>query len=469
VVDLQPIAAGPREEKLATRLGSGKLRRGSFPSAVVLLGEMGAMSRFSGTLSSVLAILFLSVAVPAVAAPTPVFHLDFSEFVDRSPSQLEMEVGDGVSLVANGGPLLSGGMQLHAARWEGVEDETNQILIFDNPILDAVATGAGSIATWIKPVDGDEWNNIAKTPCEDNLEPCESFGEFWGIEFQASGPHAGVFGAVQGWSTNNFGPDSPPPYGNGDGSSDTPSGEWTHVALVWNEVGDHTIFVNAQPGATVFGVGDDEFGLNEPQDWTIGGDGLGTTGIHADAYRYLNGDLADFAIFNQALTPADLADIMANGILSGGLAGDFNADGTLTTADIDDLTGQSAAGTHPAAYDLNGDALVNSGDIGVWIKDYFNSWVGDADLNGQFNSTDLVAVLASGSYEANIDSVWSTGDFNGDGRTNSGDLVAALADGGYELGPRAAVAAVPEPVSATLLLLGLIGALLPLRSRETRA
>ena len=49
------------------------------------------------------------------------------------------------------------------------------------------------------------------------------------------------------------------------------------------------------------------------------------------------------------------------------------------------------------------------------------------------------------------------GDFNGDGRFNTGDLVFALADGGYEQGPVAAVAAVPEPTSLVLTLIGLIG------------
>jgi hypothetical protein len=94
---------------------------------------------------------------------------------------------------------------------------------------------------------------------------------------------------------------------------------------------------------------------------------------------------------------------------------------------------------------------VNETDIGAWVNDLFNSWIGDADLDGQFNSSDLVTVLASGTYEANVDSVWTTGDFNGDGRTNSSDLVSALAGGGYESGPRAATAAVPEPAAGGLL------------------
>jgi hypothetical protein len=141
-------------------------------------------------------------------------------------------------------------------------------------------------------------------------------------------------------------------------------------------------------------------------------------------------------------------------VIGGGVTGDFNDNGSLDGPDIDDLTAQSAGGTNPADYDLNADTLVNDADVNVWIKDLFNSWVGDADLNGVFDSSDLVAVLASGTYEADVASVWTTGDFNGDGRTNSTDLVAALADGGYELGPRAATAAVPEPSGIALLALG---------------
>jgi hypothetical protein len=140
----------------------------------------------------------------------------------------------------------------------------------------------------------------------------------------------------------------------------------------------------------------------------------------------------------------------------GGTLGDFDQDGDLDTADIDDLTQQIAGGLNPAAYDLNGDLVVNSDDLAVWTHDLFDTWIGDANLDGLFNSNDLVAVLASGTYESNVPSVWSTGDFNGDGRTGTGDLVAALTDGGYEAGPRPAVAAVPEPASLVLLLFGLL-------------
>jgi hypothetical protein len=151
----------------------------------------------------------------------------------------------------------------------------------------------------------------------------------------------------------------------------------------------------------------------------------------------------------------------------GGVVGDFNNNGVLDSPDIDLLTRQSAGGQNPTAYDLNGDMLVNEADVNVWVKQLFKSWIGDANLNMEFNSTDLVDVLASGTYEANVASVWSSGDFNGDGRTSSTDLVAALADGGYEQGPPPAVAAVPEPGGTGLLVLGML--LSALACRYTRA
>jgi hypothetical protein len=163
-----------------------------------------------------------------------------------------------------------------------------------------------------------------------------------------------------------------------------------------------------------------------------------------------------------ALTPAEF--LYQTG---GGVTGDFDGSGVLDAADIDDLTTQAAGGLNPASHDLNGDALVDVADIDVWMVSLFKSWSGDANLDGEFNSSDLVAVLASGTYEADVASVWTSGDFNGDGRTNSSDLVAALSGGGYESGPRAAAAAVPEPAVSLLWTLGLLGLLL--RRRMTPA
>ena len=161
----------------------------------------------------------------------------------------------------------------------------------------------------------------------------------------------------------------------------------------------------------------------------------------------------------------DADDLAVWDSIGGALPGDFNKNGILDSADIDDLTMRSAGGQNPLGYDLNADTFVNQVDVDVWVKDLFRSWIGDANLDGEFSSADLVTVLASGTYEADVDSAWTTGDFNGDGRTNSGDLVAALADGGYELGP-VAVVAVPEPGCLTLMAIGWLACLWNWSSRR---
>ena len=52
---------------------------------------------------------------------------------------------------------------------------------------------------------------------------------------------------------------------------------------------------------------------------------------------------------------------------------------------------------------------------------------GDANIDGGFNSTDLVEVLANGEYEDTVvsNSTWSEGDWNNDLEFDSADLVAA--------------------------------------------
>jgi hypothetical protein len=137
------------------------------------------------------------------------------------------------------------------------------------------------------------------------------------------------------------------------------------------------------------------------------------------------------------------------------VAGDFNGDGLLTATDIDALTAEIKAGTNSASFDLNADALVNTVDHRVWIKDLKFTWFGDANLDGQFSSTDFVQVFQVGEYEdaTAMNSTWAEGDWNGDQDFSSSDFVTAFQDGGFEKGPRARAVAVPEPNSVWLLIL----------------
>ena len=87
-----------------------------------------------------------------------------------------------------------------------------------------------------------------------------------------------------------------------------------------------------------------------------------------------------------------------------------------------------------------------------------NTFPGDSNLDGEFNSTDLVEVFNASEYEDNLplNSTWSDGDWNGDGDFDTSDLVFAFNVGGYEQGPRPQVAGVPEPSNSGLLLVWIL-------------
>ncbi len=108
--------------------------------------------------------------------------------------------------------------------------------------------------------------------------------------------------------------------------------------------------------------------------------------------------------------------------------------------------------------DLDGDGDIDFNDREIWVRDVNDTYFGDANLNGQFDTADLVLVFRAGEYEDEVagNSLWADGDWNGDGDFDTSDLVVAFRDGGFEQGPRPAVS-VPEPSSLALLLVSLLG------------
>jgi M6 family metalloprotease-like protein len=107
-------------------------------------------------------------------------------------------------------------------------------------------------------------------------------------------------------------------------------------------------------------------------------------------------------------------------------------------ASIDSIFSTIRNNLHLEAFDLNEDRQVNQLDADFLIHDILETDFGDANLDGQFNSSDLVAVFQRGRYEDNIPggAGWADGDWNGDGEFNSADFVKAFQTGGYELGAR---------------------------------
>jgi hypothetical protein len=159
----------------------------------------------------------------------------------------------------------------------------------------------------------------------------------------------------------------------------------------------------------------------------------------------------------RADVPGEMSGVLDNWSLSydcEASLGDFNNSGVLDVEDIDLLSSAVRLGTNEPAYDLNADQLVDDLDRTVWVETLRKTYFGDSNLDGEFNTADLVQVFQAGLYEDAIDgnAGWASGDWNGDADFNSRDLVLAFQSGGYEAGPRPA--AVPEPSASLLLLIG---------------
>ena len=147
---------------------------------------------------------------------------------------------------------------------------------------------------------------------------------------------------------------------------------------------------------------------------------------------------------------------------------DFNADGAVNVTDIDMLIGEIIVGTDRELFDVNGDGVVSQGDLLALVTDpeKLHTYLGDANLDGEFTSTDMVQVFAAGKYETGAAAGWAQGDWNADGIFDSSDMVTAFVDGGYEKGPRADATAVPEPGGWLLWVLGAVS--LPTVSRKRK-
>ena len=77
--------------------------------------------------------------------------------------------------------------------------------------------------------------------------------------------------------------------------------------------------------------------------------------------------------------------------------------------------------------DPAGNVLQNS-DLTRWIQG-----AGDANLDGRFDSRDLISVFTANQYEDGVvgNSRWSTGDWDGDGEFSTSDLLVAFQAGWY--------------------------------------
>ena len=149
----------------------------------------------------------------------------------------------------------------------------------------------------------------------------------------------------------------------------------------------------------------------------------------------------------------DLGFCDRNGDMRCDRLGDFDADDVLGPLDIDSLSRAVRSGSTSAFFDIDFDGQVSESDRGFWVHEILNTFFGDANLDGEFNSNDFVDVFQFGIYEDDIsnNAGWDSGDWDGDGEFSSSDFVFAFTDGGYEQGPRPQTP-VPEPRFPALLI-----------------
>lgn len=115
------------------------------------------------------------------------------------------------------------------------------------------------------------------------------------------------------------------------------------------------------------------------------------------------------------------------------LPGDFNRDGIVDAVDIDRLAAAVQNVEDDLAFDLTGDGIVDANDRVFLVNRVLRTSFGDSNLDGVFDSRDLVLVFQQGEYEDSVsmNSTWIDGDWDGDGEFATSDLVLAFQSGAY--------------------------------------
>ncbi len=139
------------------------------------------------------------------------------------------------------------------------------------------------------------------------------------------------------------------------------------------------------------------------------------------------------------------------------ILGDFDVSRSLDISDIDRLATAVRQSESLTAYDLTGDDVFAADDLRYWTTQLANTWTGDVNLDGEFNSNDLVAVFQAGKYETRQVASWREGDWTGDGIFTTADFVIAFEDGAYDNGRRLATQTVPESSTLSIIVIALVG------------
>lgn len=232
--------------------------------------------------------------------------------------------------------------------------------------------------------------------------------------------------------------------------------EWHHIAYtVDREAEDAILYIDGEVAEYVYAAGDAfdlfEGNITPSQDFWIGR----ANGFGAD------GAIDDFALFDQVLTADEVASLFSLEISPAdfvdSIPGDFDGDGALTAADVDQLTQAfGEPGLPGSVFDLDGNGTVGPEDQRLWVEDIFGTFFGDADLNKSVEFADFLLLSANFSQNGG----WSQGDFDGSGTVEFADFLSLSENFGSSVD----ISAVPEPSANTVAMLALV-AVIAIRRR----
>ena len=129
-----------------------------------------------------------------------------------------------------------------------------------------------------------------------------------------------------------------------------------------------------------------------------------------------------------------LDDLTIDGVrLDGSDLGNVRLTCTGCFADVDALQAAMREPTNLSEFDVTDDGRIDGADLQHVVDEVLKTSFGDANLDGEFDSADLVDVFQLGEYEDGLplNSTWEEGDWNGDGEFDLSDLTLAFESGGY--------------------------------------
>lgn len=188
-----------------------------------------------------------------------------------------------------------------------------------------------------------------------------------------------------------------------------------------NNGGEALRLSNSQ-GTTLIG-----FAYDDSLPWPVAADGTGPS------LELINPAQTPRSEFGQAARWRASAGQGTPGIVGATSTTDWNGDGQSDGLDLDLLCLAVRQNRTDSQWDVDGNQQVNRDDVRWMVANVLNTVIGDVNMDGIFNSRDLVQIFAAGEYEDALtgNSSWRTGDWNCDGEFTSADFVEAFVAGSY--------------------------------------